>query len=462
MSKALRIKIINYLREKDAVAKYVDIREHVLSEKDSVEERNELKATLDYLSNKRLIAINGTYEFLHWTATYGLYNIDNKIIATKLTKAGQSYHPENESDDMEATVQPVLAIIKKKGDTGQQVQQDILVAPTSTFDVKAEPVQLPWYVAPEKEAEILPEPVKPVDEQPLPWYIPEPVKPIDEQPLPWYVEPTKEEAELLPDAIKPIDEQPLPWYVEPIKEEAEIVAEPLMPIDEQPLPWYVEPVKEEKLAEPIKPIDEQPLPWYVAPKQEEADAFEAEMLEDDIEIKTEAPKEPELPWYKAPETVETPKPLHNALKELEEYVPLQPWYVEPVKEDAPVSIPKPESVAKVVEPEPPLPWEAEVKQPVAEEPKPIAEEKKEPVIYRFPPIEPKPEAMTKTPAHAPMAIEVLNENLSNSIDVISNIKLKKPAMLTGDFEKDTNVVLKFILVVVLFLLFGCIVWLYMG
>jgi len=47
MSKALRIKIIDYLRRHDATVKYIDIKAHVLHDKDSVEQRYAFKATLD-------------------------------------------------------------------------------------------------------------------------------------------------------------------------------------------------------------------------------------------------------------------------------------------------------------------------------------------------------------------------------------------------------------------------------
>ncbi len=419
MSKALRIKIISYLREQNAVAKYVDIRDHVLSGNDSVAQRNELKATLDYLSNKRLIAINGSYEFLHWTASYGLYNLDNKKIATKLTKTGQAYHPENESDGMEATVPPVLAVIKKSGQqdntTSQGAESEVLTMPdTQPAPVAAEPEPLPWYVA---SAE------------------PEAQKPVEPEPLPWYTAPVEPEAE------KPTEpEQQLPWYVAPAEPEA------TKPTDAEPqLPWYTEP-EPEPAKSPVTPDSE--LPWYVKPVHEDGDGFESEMLGDISETKAVEPGEDKKP---EPNTPEQPKPA--PLKGLDEYIPLQAWYndIEP-KSSVPEPV-KPEP--KVPEPQPPteepprpLPWENET------------EEQKEPVIYRFPPLEFKPENTVKQPQ--PMVIEKLNENLSHSIDALSNIKIKRPSMLTGDFEKDGNIIMKFVLVVVLFLLFGCIVWLYMG
>ena len=293
MSKALRIKIIDYLRRHDATVKYIDIKAHVLHDKDSVEQRDEFKATLDYLSNNKYIAINGSYEFLHWTMAQGLYNLGNKVIAAKLTPKGQNYQPEKDADEMEAAVQPVLAVIKKSNEAKYE----------RAYGAEAE----------------------------------------------------------------------------------EVTAEESYETDKTVEPKYYQP-------------DEVSLPWYT-------------------ETKPEVTEEPKLPWY------------------------------EDVKHDDPVAEPK-------------LPWYEDVN---PAEPQPIPEpfeEKTEPKIYKFPPIDYKPENITRHPA--PMVIEILNENLSQSLDAISNLKIKKPARLTGDFERDVNVILKFVLVIVLFLFFACIVWLYMG
>jgi len=322
MSKALRIKIIDYLRRNDATARYIDIKAHILNEKDSVAQRNELKATLDYLANNKLIAINGSYEFLHWTMTNGLYNLNNKVIAAKLTHNGQSYHPENGADEMELAVQPVLAVIRKNAEARGD---DVLSSHGIQETAIAEETETTNY---------------PVDE-PVSF---EPIIPAE----PKYYEP---------------DEVSLPWYEETKPEEA----------IEDKLPWYNETKPEEAI--------EDKLPWYNETKPEE-------VVED------------KLPWYN-----ET-KPE------------------EPQISQAPV------------------------------------EEMPQPVIHKFPPIEYKSESITKPPS--PMVIEMLNENLSQSIDAISNLKIRKPARLTGDFERDVNVILKFILVIVLFLFFACIVWLYMG
>jgi hypothetical protein len=560
MSKALRIKIIDYLRANDADTKYIDIRAHVLNDNDSVNERNELKATLDYLSNKRLIAINGSYEFLHWTASYGLYNLDNKVIATKLTKLGKAYHPENEDDAMEAAVQPVLAVIKKasvsKGEpvlAGEDVEQaspwytepepekapenaveeleQVLPWYTAPEDEKvpenavAEPEQvLPWYT--EREAEITPEtPTAETAEQQLPWYteptpaaetitntaeseISEATDKPSEETLPWYVEPATDpeipafkmapdtddlEYDELPDAQLPwhtepkeditsiatdeastaTPEEPLPWYTIPKEEEPAPVAkeEPLPEETERPLPWYTPPVeevvpvaKEESLPQEA----EQPLPWYTPPVKEEVVPVAKE------ESAPQVAEQP-LPWYTPPVKEEiVPVAKEEPLPQVAEQ-PL-PWYTPPVKEGI-VPVAKGEPLPQ--EAEQPLPWYTP---PVEEEAVPVAsykpaEAQKEepvaatfghkpleesgPVIYRFPPLEPKPESVVKP---APMVIERLNNNLSSGIDAISNIKIKmeKPAVLTGDFEKNINVILKFVLIVVLFLLFGCIVWLYLG
>jgi hypothetical protein len=449
MSKALRIKIINYLRDNDAVAKYIDIRAHVLQGRDSVAERNEFKATLDYLSNKRLIAVNGSYEFLHWTVNYGLYNLDGKVIATKLTKAGQVYHPENESDDMEAFVPPVLAVIKKKGDTTKQPVAHQVLADTAiaVAPLTMEPEPLPWYVAP-KEDEV---PVAKVEPEPLPWYVAPkedelPVAKVEPEPLPWYVAPKEDEV-----PVAKVEPEPLPWYVAPKEDEVREAK-----VETEPLPWYVAP-KEEEL--PAAKVEPEPLPWYVAPKDDDTEAFDAEMLGDAPETKSDV-----LPEAKLPEHIEAiptvpNEVLHKTLKALEEYEPLQPWYIEN-KEQKPEpvllqpTLPEPilpEPVAKPAEEVVKLPWDVEAEA--------SADADKQPVVYRFPPLDLKQEPVVKA---SPMVIERLNENLSHGIDAISNIKLKRPAALTGDFEKDTNVILKFVLIVVLFLLFGCIVWLYLG
>jgi hypothetical protein len=570
MSKALRIKIINYLREHDAVTKYVDIRAHVLNDNDSVEERNELKATLDYLSNKRLIAINGSYEFLHWTVSYGLYNLDGKKIATKLTKTGLAYHPESESDDMEATVPPVLAVIKKGAKAKNESQVTTYDSSVDTaveeLPVTAEPEPLPWYTAPvQPEIETLAEP-----ESTLPWYAaPKTEKSLDtfeETILPEYTAPLSSIAE----PISTAPEQPLPWYVIPEEEKPleEITEEPTVPslpavetitaAPEPTLPWYVIPEEEKPVTEitdesALQPAPEvvtepEPLPWYTPPVHEEAETFEAEMLTEAPEIKYDEPAATKSTLATEPPTEARNTAANDVLKDLEEYVPLKPWYVEPVQQEpekkaeipepAPMAAPPVEESAKLpwdteiteqasveakqdqsldtkakepaaIEESAELPWytetiaQAPVEQPLKQplntddikepavieestklpwytetlaqapvetspEPPldtevraqaPVAEEKA-PVIYRFPPLELKPESVVKAPP--PMAIERLNQNLSSGIDAISNIKIKKPEMLTGDFEKDSNVIMKFILIIVLFLLFGCIVWVYMG
>ncbi|WP_295651699.1 hypothetical protein [uncultured Mucilaginibacter sp.] len=327
MSKALRIKIIDYLRRHDATVKYIDIKAHVLHDKDSVEQRDEFKATLDYLSNNKYIAINGSYEFLHWTMAQGLYNLGNKVIAAKLTPKGQNYQPEKGEDEMEAAVQPVLAVIKKSNEAKYE----------RAYGAEAEEVTAEESYEADKTVE------------------------------PKYYQP---------------DEVSLPWYTET---KPEVTEEPK-------LPWYED-------VNPPEPVEEPKLPWY-----------------EDVKP-TEPVEEPKLPWY------------------------------EDVKHDDPVAEPK-------------LPWYEDVN---PAEPQPIPEpfeEKTEPKIYKFPPIDYKPENITRHPA--PMVIEILNENLSQSLDAISNLKIKKPARLTGDFERDVNIILKFVLVVVLFLFFACIVWLYMG
>jgi hypothetical protein len=500
MSKALRIKIINYLRENDAVAKYIDVRAHVLQDTDSVAERNEFKATLDYLSNNRLIAINGSYEFLHWTVNYGLYNLDGKVIAAKLTKAGQSYHPENESDDMEAFVPPVLAVIKKRGDEKKQSDPTgfVLDEVATLSTEKAEP--LPWYVAPTEEPFRITENTSPsVEPEALPWYVApaeeEASQPIENtlpavepEPLPWYVAPVEEEvSQPTEKTSSTVEAEPLPWYVAPAEEVSQSTENTSPMAETEPLPWYVAPKEEvSPVIENIEPpVEKGSLPWYTEEKHDDSDVFESEMLSEAPEVrtgdvpitKTHVPDEPEQ---------EKPKltAFQETLKALESYEPLQPWYVESTEQKSvpilpepsvpkPVitepSVPepvmyeasKPEPVQEPVnakpalapiEPEVKLPWDTET---VASEPV----EERQPVIYRFPPLELKPEIVAKP---SPMVIERLNENLSHGIDVISNIKLKKPAVLTGDFEKDTNVILKFVLVIVLFLLFGCIVWLYLG
>ena len=530
MSKALRIKIISYLREHDAVTKYVDIRAHVLNENDSVEERNELKATLDYLSNKRLIAINGSYEFLHWTVSYGLYNLDGKKIATKLTKTGQAYHPESESDDMEATVPPVLAVIKKGAKAKNESQ-------VTTYDhgvdtaveeppVAAEPEPLPWYTAPiQPENETATEP-----ESTLPWYAEQktekPLGTVEETILPEYTAP------LLPiaETITTAPESAQPWYVIPEEEKpleefteepavpSSSTAEPITAAPEPALPWYVIPQEEKPITETTKEpalppaqevvMEPEPLPWYAPPVHDEAEAFEAEMLTEAPEIKYDEPAATEPPIGTELPTEARNTAANDVLKALEEYVPLKPWYVEPVQQEpqkkaempepVPMAAPPVEESAKlpwdseqapveamqeqpldaevkepaVIEESTELPWytEAVVQTPVETSPRlpqdtevtaqaPVAEEK-QPVIYRFPPLELKPESVIKTPP--PMVIERLNQNLSSGIDAISNIKIKKPEMLTGDFEKNSNVIMKFVLIIVLFLLFGCIVWVYMG
>jgi hypothetical protein len=620
MSKALRIKIISYLREHDAVTKYVDIRAHVLNDNDSVEERNELKATLDYLSNKRLIAINGSYEFLYWTVSYGLYNLDGKRIATKLTKTGQAYHPESESDDMEATVPPVLAVIKKgakaKNENQVTTYDHAVDTAVEELPVTAEPEPLPWYTAPvQPEVETIAEP-----ESTLPWYAePKAERPLDvfeETILPEYTAPSSPP---IAETVTTAPESTLPWYVIPEEEKPleEVVAKPTLPsppvvetITSEPeptLPWYVIPEEEkpvtETTAEPaLQPepevvMETEPLHWYTPPEHDEAETFEAEMLTEAPEIKYEEPAATKPPLDTVPSPEARSTAANDVLKALEGYVPLKPWYVEPAQQEpekkaelrepepVPMAAPPVEESAKlpwdteiaeqapveaqqeqpldanVNEPEQPtkqpldtevkepavqestgLPWyteaaaqtsvdeslkqplDTEVKEPAVQEstglpwytetvvqapveeptkepldtevkqsvvqestglpwyaetvaqtpaelsPKlpwdaevtaqaPVAEEK-QPVIYRFPPLELKPESVVKTPP--PMVIERLNQNLSSGIDAISNIKIKKPEMLTGDFEKDSNVIMKFVLIIVLFLLFGCIVWVYMG
>jgi len=344
MSKALRIKIIDYLRTNDATTRYIDIRAYVLNERDSVEQRNEFKSTLDYLSNNKLIGINGSYEFLHWTMVNGLYNLSNKVIAAKLTQKGLSYHPENGEDELEAAVQPVLAVIKKSGGAKNEPTPDNAPAEEVTTVDSVQPVNYP---ANEPK-----------------YYEP------DEITLPWYTETKPEE----------VEETNLTSHAEKKDEEPE----------EDKLPWYTEPKAEE--------VEETKLPWYT-------------------EAKTEEPEETKLPWYTEPKPEEGEEPR-------------LPWYDEIKHEELQLGH------------------------------QPVEEEKPEPVIYKFPPIDYKSESITKAPS--PMVIEILNENLSQSLDAISNFKIKKPSRLTGDFERDVNVILKFILVVVLFLFFACIVWLYMG
>jgi len=282
MSKALRIKIIDYLREKDATTKYVDIRAELLSSTDSVEHRKEVKATLDFLSNNKLIIINGSYEFLLWTGSNGLYKLDSKIISTKLTPKGETYHPENEADEMEATPHPVLATTHRS--------QEIKNVQTATGETQADVV---------------------IAEKPQ----------HSNYPL------------STPVALAVVDE-----------------------------------------------------------------------------VAHIAPEEPvTLPWY----TPQAPEPV-----------------------------------------------EADIVHPAHEPITQPLEARKEPIVYKFPPVDFKSESIVK-PA-SPMVIEILNENLSSGIDAISNIKINRPAALTGDFEKDVNIILKFVLVVVLFLFFACIVWLYLG
>lgn len=272
MSKALRVKIIDYLRHHDAVTQYVDIREHVLSGNDSVEQRNELKATLDYLSNNRFIVINGSYEFLHWSLIDGLYNLDNKVIAAKLTHKGLKYHPEGDAEILEQ-VKPVLAVVDHKPHEN--------TAHTNAIDKPS-------------VSSILTD-----------------VRTLEGK----------------DDAHHTLNHK----------------AEDTGSADIQPL-----------------------VVWQTGAKAEE------------------------------------------------------PFYV----------------------------------------PKPVVE-KNEPIVHKFPPIGTSNDAAVAKD-NQPMMIEIINENLSQGIDAISNIRIRKPEVLTGDFERDYNVILKFVLVVVLFLLFSCIVWLYMA
>ena len=270
MSKALRVKIIDYLRHHDAVTQYIDIRAHVLGGNDSVEQRNELKVTLDYLSNNRFIAINGSYEFLHWKLIEGLYNLDNKVIAAKLTHKGLKYHPDEDTNILQQVAKPVLAVVDHK---------------------------------PHEHAA----------------------------------------------HVSTIDEPPVNNMLTDVK--------PLEGADD---------IHDHKVEE-IESVNMQSLPVW------------------QTEVKTETP-----------------------------------FYV----------------------------------------PEPVVE-KNEPIVYKFPPIGASDD-VAAAKADQPMMIEIINENLSQGIDAISNIKIRKPEVLTGDFERDYNVILKFILVVVLFLLFSCIVWLYMA